>query len=342
MMVWAGSWLICSVESERKMQMSSDTPPICGNSSHISWPDLPNLRNSCCGPKHTSGRPWSCAICWPLVIDSGIVLPCISRSFGLKSKVSRCDGPPAWYRKMMRLALAGWCSGLTTPCEESAAKRRGSSREFRPSRPSPAMPRPRKVRRWISVGRVTWLSERPFAEDEGPGRKASRRVSTLQTRVSAPQRTGSIPGNGFMQIQYGSGYCGHGRQLGRFQIAWDGRFAFVNQRGRLGRGMLKLLERLSVQVRQNAPLHRSRSAIQGALERPVDAVVPGASPLQNILRKNARRFHIDRVVQQHQRLQGSIGIHAVDGALFPRGGIEGRKTRVQKRALPERVDAPSI
>ena len=57
MMVWAGSWLICSVHMERTMQMSSATLPMCGNSSQISCPDLPNLRNWYCGPKHINGLP---------------------------------------------------------------------------------------------------------------------------------------------------------------------------------------------------------------------------------------------------------------------------------------------
>ena len=35
---------------------------MCGKRSHISWPDLPNFLKSCCGPKHTSGRPWSCEV----------------------------------------------------------------------------------------------------------------------------------------------------------------------------------------------------------------------------------------------------------------------------------------
>ena len=83
MNVCAGSWLICSVHIERTMQMSSATLPMCGNSSQISCPDLPNFLKPCCGPKQISFWPCSCAICCPLVNDSGIGLPCISASFGL-------------------------------------------------------------------------------------------------------------------------------------------------------------------------------------------------------------------------------------------------------------------
>ena len=95
MNVWAGSWLIASVVIERTMQISSITEPMCGKSSLISVPDLPNFWNGCCGPRQTSFCPWSWAIGWPLVNDSGIGWPCISASFGLWSNVSRCDGPPA-------------------------------------------------------------------------------------------------------------------------------------------------------------------------------------------------------------------------------------------------------
>src|ERR1700722_4620949 len=121
------------------MQRSSDTLPMCGNSSHICCPDFPNVLKPCCGPKQINALPCSCAICCPLVIDSGIGLPLNSRSLGLKSNVSRCDGPPAWYRKITRLALAG----------KSVAPRsiRGLTSEFKATNPSPAAPRPKNVRR---------------------------------------------------------------------------------------------------------------------------------------------------------------------------------------------------
>ncbi len=52
MNVWAGSWLIASVVIERMMQSSSATEPMCGKSSQISWPDLPNFLKAHCGPRH--------------------------------------------------------------------------------------------------------------------------------------------------------------------------------------------------------------------------------------------------------------------------------------------------
>ena len=83
MNVWAGSWLICSDCIERMMQSSSETLLRCGKMLLISWPDLPYFAKGYCGPKQLSFWPWSWAICWPVVNDSGIGLPCISASFGL-------------------------------------------------------------------------------------------------------------------------------------------------------------------------------------------------------------------------------------------------------------------
>src|SRR4051794_403946 len=95
MKVWAGSWLMASVTIERMTQISSEIDPMCGKRTDISWPDLPNFLNDVCGSKHLRAWFCSCAIGWPLVKDSGMGLPAISASLGLKSKVSRCEGPPA-------------------------------------------------------------------------------------------------------------------------------------------------------------------------------------------------------------------------------------------------------
>src|SRR2546423_12155224 len=54
MKVWAGSWLMASVTIERMMQISSATAPMCGKTSEISWPDLPNFLKAHCGPRHLS------------------------------------------------------------------------------------------------------------------------------------------------------------------------------------------------------------------------------------------------------------------------------------------------
>src|SRR3954469_12009654 len=90
MNVCAGSWLIASVVIERMMQGSAAAEPMCGKTSAISCPDLPNRLNDHCGPRHLRAAfPWSWAIGWPLVNDSGMGCPVISASLGLWSKVSR-------------------------------------------------------------------------------------------------------------------------------------------------------------------------------------------------------------------------------------------------------------
>ena len=68
---------------ERMMQASSAMLPMRGNNSQICCPDLPNVLKPCWGAKQMSSFPCSWAICWPLVIDSGMGLPCISASLGL-------------------------------------------------------------------------------------------------------------------------------------------------------------------------------------------------------------------------------------------------------------------
>ena len=84
MNVWAGSWLIWSVYIERMMQMSSAILPCCGKKSLISWPALAVLLELGAAARGTlSFCPWSWAIGWPLVNDSGIGLPSSSASFGL-------------------------------------------------------------------------------------------------------------------------------------------------------------------------------------------------------------------------------------------------------------------
>src|SRR5215217_1619870 len=96
MKVWAGSWLMASVTIERTMQMSSATWPKWGKASQISWPFLPYFLKAQVGPRHLrAALPWSWAMGWPLVKESGMGWPVISASLGLWSRVSRWLGPPA-------------------------------------------------------------------------------------------------------------------------------------------------------------------------------------------------------------------------------------------------------
>jgi hypothetical protein len=54
---------MASVTIERMMQISSAIAPMCGKTSEISWPDLPNFLKAHCGPRHLSwAAPWSWAI----------------------------------------------------------------------------------------------------------------------------------------------------------------------------------------------------------------------------------------------------------------------------------------
>ncbi len=83
MNVCAGSWLMASVFIDRMTHRSSATSARRGKMVESSIPDLPHFLNSCCGPRQTSLAPWSWAIGWPLVIDSGIGWPFRLASSGL-------------------------------------------------------------------------------------------------------------------------------------------------------------------------------------------------------------------------------------------------------------------
>src|SRR5689334_10443272 len=86
-----------------------------GKRSEISAPDWPHFLKAQKEPLAFSSVFWSCASCWPAVKEAGKGFPSSSLRRGLKSKVSRWEGPPAMQRWMMRLALTGKWGGLMTP-----------------------------------------------------------------------------------------------------------------------------------------------------------------------------------------------------------------------------------
>ena len=93
--VWAGSWLIWSVRIELMTHRRSAIEPRWGKRSQMRSPLSPKDSKSKRGAKQRSSLPWSCAIGWPRVNDSGIGSPSMRRSAGFSSKVSRWLGPPA-------------------------------------------------------------------------------------------------------------------------------------------------------------------------------------------------------------------------------------------------------
>src|SRR5439155_13143621 len=102
---------------------------------------------------------------------------------------------------MTRLALAAWCNGFTTPCVPlDCAKSREFNNEFKPSSPSPAMPRPRNVRRCI--------------------------FKTNSSRGFIGQFRALVPSDGFMHVEDGARHGSHGGEFGCGQVARDGRLAF--------------------------------------------------------------------------------------------------------------------
>ena len=76
------------------------------------------------------------------------------------------------------------------------------------------------------------------------------------------------------------------------------------------------------------------STSSGPLECPIHAGIPILPMLQNVLREHPRRLHINRIVQQHQRLQRRIGALSLDRALFVRRRVERQQAGVQVRPRP--------
>src|ERR1017187_5380113 len=109
---------------------------------------------------------------------------------------------------MTRLALAGRCSGLTTPVE---ASRRRSSSEFRASRPTPARPLRRKVRRQISQSLV---SESIWILFSGAGASAQchlvvdRKFNMMETAADVTIEERSLGRGGKQVVKQMWGHCG--------------------------------------------------------------------------------------------------------------------------------------
>ena len=129
---------------------------------------------------------------------------------------------------------------------------------------------------------------------------------------------------------------------GELAPAGKERFAYVEQfDGIFGRAA-ELLQGGAVEAGHDVSLFGCGGAIESALKGPIEARVERALALQNVGGENASRFHIDGIVEQHQGLQGSVGIGAVHGALLARGGVEGEQAGVQEAALPEGIDSAAV
>src|SRR6185295_4308169 len=103
---------------------------------------------------------------------------------------------------MTRLAFGGKSSGFTTPRDVSvgvcvSANRRGPSSAFNATTPSPAAPRPRKVRRLISRTKASFMA--------------------------------SIPGNQFVQVQHRPRDRAQGRKADGIDIRRQRRLTFAEQ-----------------------------------------------------------------------------------------------------------------
>ena len=186
MNVCAGSWLICSVCIERTMQMSSAMPPMSREERRASPARTRrSCVNGCCGPKHFSAWPCSCAIGWPLVNDSGIGWPC--RFVELRLVVEQLevrrpagqvevDDPLRLRREVQRAHDAGRDRGAAGASAGGAARSAFGSRSDRnAAEPRPAPARARKLRRATrrrsaarSSVRIVFISSSSLTTASGP------------------------------------------------------------------------------------------------------------------------------------------------------------------------------
>ena len=171
------------------MHISSATLPISGNSSHICWPDLPNVLNPNCGPKQFSGLPCNCASCCPLVKRLAAWVCRSSCQLRLVIECFQMRGPAGLIKKNHALGLGRMMQGmnhaLVSPFSESLAATSVDQKVERNS-PSPVTPRPRNARLFIAVS------------------------SNIFNSFSR--------GNHFVQIQNRSRHITHRREFGRVRL----------------------------------------------------------------------------------------------------------------------------
>src|SRR6185436_9566318 len=220
---------------------------------------------------------------------------------------------------MTRLAFGGKWSGFTTPRDASAvacvsASRRGPSSEFNATTPSPAAPRPRKVRRLISRTKASFMA--------------------------------SIPGNQFVQVQYRPRDRAQGRKADGIDVRRQRRLAFAEPLAGARRISREPFQAAFVEAAQQGALFSGRRAIQRAIEDPCELPVEPRRPCggarDRLLGEHARGFDVDRIVEQIERLERCVRRAAADRALLARRRIEVQEARVQERSLPGRVYAAPV
>src|SRR5580658_10269098 len=98
-----------SATIERMTQRSSTQVARWGKSSLTAVPHWPY-----CLKDHGDCKRFPVLVRSSLGFSNGSGWPLSLASRGFGSKVSTCEGPPDMNKKMMRLALAGNCGGLTS------------------------------------------------------------------------------------------------------------------------------------------------------------------------------------------------------------------------------------
>ena len=329
MNVWAGSWLIASVCSERTMQMSSATVPMCGKSAQISWPDWPNFLNGCCGREAVQLLPLQLGDRLALGERLGHRLAVHLGQLGLVVERLQVRRPAGHVRKMTRLALGARCSGLTTPRLADGAAADSAAASI-------AIEKRRQRRCADAAGRAA--EERAAEPDSG--------LRMIGLRIV--ERSRLVPRDRLVQIQQHAARRWSRRparpgrdRRGDWQIA-DGQQLRGRRscRRRIRSGAFRAGRRASCASSGARRARRARCRIGATRAR--SGVSPAACSVRTCAGERAGRFDVGRIVQQHERLLRRVAARPLDGAFLAAGGVEGDQAGVQERPLPVGVQAAAI
>ena len=138
------------------MQTSSATPPMCGKISRHLLPRFAELLEAVLRPEAHQLPALQLRDLLPLRERLRHRLAVHLGQLRLVVERLEVRGPARLIQEDDALGLRRWCSGLTTPRDTAgpawpAAVSAGENRDRSASAPNPAMPRPRNVRRQMSV-----------------------------------------------------------------------------------------------------------------------------------------------------------------------------------------------
>ena len=298
----------------------------------ISCPLLPNFWKANCGAKQVSLAPWSWAMGWPLVNDSGMGWPWSCGQLGLVVEGFQVRRPAGLVQPDHPLGLGG---------EVERIHARRGSRHGLPAGPLPACQRflgvqqrgqghgakaggglpEKRPTRDLFPSHVHQLAA--FQSSAGEPRQSRVIVSckfsiTRATEVHAASSAGAIR----------LGRLGIADRQQRRAAAWSAWYWFrccsYNLPQQFGFG------------------RRGRRCNAWRKAKAIRSAVRAAALAHDPRGQHPRRLHVGRIVQQHQGLQRRVRPWPLDRAFLAGRGVEGQQAGMQERPLPEGVQPAAI